>query len=105
MKRLPRKIQVCDLTYRVKTAARVRHEGKPAKGLTEYEKCLITIERKTARSKEHRRSVMVHECLHAILDATNAWRLLKNENVEEDFVERVAPALISTFISAGIIEP
>jgi hypothetical protein len=109
-----RRIAIGDLTYRVRTVP-PGSKGPPdwrpeLDGLTDLEgACIYVASQLRGERLTH---TIVHEILHAILDASGAGRLLwtlaelqkrDDGEVEEDFVRMVTPMLITALRSARLL--
>lgn len=101
--KLPKRVQVLDLTYCVGVKEELDLDGHPAEGITDYAAGEIWVRSDQAANPTRARGTLVHELIHAILDATGADDYLRRGK-EEDFVQAFAPALITTLESAGLLK-
>lgn len=108
MKRRSRKIDICGTTYTLRYADVDEDGHLPgfksalAYGYTDTEKCEIVLDRKLSPGRHD--MILVHEVLHAILDAQGLCSTLKlNKRTEELLIHGIAPAIVSSLRSLGLL--
>lgn len=114
--KVPRRIRVADLEYEVqivrKGARRPKGMGEFDEGLTDFRRGKIYV-RDWGRNQSRVVGTLVHELVHACLDASGADQFLDGfaesnnrlpADVEEDFVRMISPALVIALRSSGLLK-
>lgn len=113
--RVAKRIRVADLEYEVRVVRRrdrlPRGMGEFDDGLTDFRRGKIYVRDWGSPSRVV--GSLVHEMVHAALDASGADQFLDGyavsnkrdpSEVEEDFVRMISPALITALRSSGLLK-
>lgn len=95
MSKMPDKVKVHTYTYTIKEEAEPKGlDGSPAFGYCEYRNQIIVIDKELPR--ERKQAILMHELLHAVMDAINFdIKGTPPIDVEETIVVDMAPMLVN----------